>query len=80
MILRGLSQDMHMHDAEGVKGGARKCKQRAELIKYDLLCNYHWYTAVAALNEGGSYLDAIERGCSKCEEDQCDHSVGSGGR
>ena len=38
------------------------------------------FTAVAALNAGGSYLDAIEKGCSKCEVDQCDHSVGYGGR
>ena len=36
--------------------------------------------AVAVLTAGGSYLDAIERGCSICEEEQCDGSVGYGGR
>ena len=36
--------------------------------------------AISVLNGGGSYLDAIEKGCTKCEVDQCDHSVGYGGR
>ena len=32
------------------------------------------------LETGGSALDAIETGCSKCETEQCDGSVGYGGR
>ncbi|KAL7639920.1 UNVERIFIED_CONTAM: hypothetical protein RMT77_009333 [Armadillidium vulgare] len=31
------------------------------------------------LSHGGSALDAIEQGCSKCEELQCDGTVGYGG-
>uniref|UniRef100_A0AAV2MIB8 N(4)-(Beta-N-acetylglucosaminyl)-L-asparaginase n=1 Tax=Knipowitschia caucasica TaxID=637954 RepID=A0AAV2MIB8_KNICA len=31
------------------------------------------------LQSGGSVLDAVERGCSRCEELQCDGSVGYGG-
>ncbi|XP_039397568.1 N(4)-(beta-N-acetylglucosaminyl)-L-asparaginase [Mauremys reevesii] len=34
-----------------------------------------WYT----LQSGGSELDAVERGCGRCEIDQCDGSVGFGG-
>ena len=36
--------------------------------------------AVDALQKGGSYLDAVELGCSKCEVLQCYGSVGYGGR
>ena len=32
-----------------------------------------------ALQSGGSVLDAVERGCRRCELDQCDGSVGFGG-
>ncbi|KAG7256042.1 hypothetical protein CRUP_006401 [Coryphaenoides rupestris] len=32
-----------------------------------------------ALQSGGSALDAVERGCGRCEVDQCDGSVGYGG-
>ncbi|CAL8261660.1 unnamed protein product [Lota lota] len=32
-----------------------------------------------ALQSGGSVLDAVERGCGRCEVDQCDGSVGYGG-
>ncbi|CAL8354623.1 unnamed protein product [Merluccius merluccius] len=32
-----------------------------------------------ALQSGGSVLDAVERGCGRCEADQCDGSVGYGG-
>ncbi|XP_050678975.1 N(4)-(Beta-N-acetylglucosaminyl)-L-asparaginase-like [Leptidea sinapis] len=35
--------------------------------------------AWTVLNEGGSSLDAIERGCSICESEQCDGTVGFGG-
>ncbi|KAM4709266.1 N(4)-(beta-N-acetylglucosaminyl)-L-asparaginase [Discoglossus pictus] len=31
------------------------------------------------LEAGGSVLDAVERGCTQCEIDQCDGSVGYGG-
>lgn len=36
--------------------------------------------AVDALQKGGSYLDAVELGCTKCEVLQCGDSVGYGGR
>ncbi|XP_053796477.1 N(4)-(beta-N-acetylglucosaminyl)-L-asparaginase isoform X2 [Vidua chalybeata] len=36
-------------------------------------------TAWKVLESGGSELDAVERGCSQCEIDQCDGSVGYGG-
>ena len=36
--------------------------------------------AVEALKNGSSSLDAVEIGCSVCEIEQCDHSVGFGGR
>lgn len=32
-----------------------------------------------ALQSGGSVLDAVEKGCARCEADQCDGSVGYGG-
>uniref|UniRef100_A0A671PYM8 N(4)-(Beta-N-acetylglucosaminyl)-L-asparaginase n=1 Tax=Sinocyclocheilus anshuiensis TaxID=1608454 RepID=A0A671PYM8_9TELE len=35
--------------------------------------------AWSALQKGGSVLDAVERGCSQCELEQCDGSVGFGG-
>ena len=38
------------------------------------------FTAAEVLKAGGSYLDAIEQGCSVCEVEQCDGSVGYGGR
>ena len=30
-------------------------------------------------NHNGSALDAVEVGCSRCESDQCDNTVGWGG-
>ncbi|KAL0974316.1 hypothetical protein UPYG_G00218730 [Umbra pygmaea] len=36
-------------------------------------------TAWSALKAGGSVLDAVEKGCSRCEAEQCDGSVGFGG-
>uniref|UniRef100_A0A8C6TQH9 N(4)-(Beta-N-acetylglucosaminyl)-L-asparaginase n=1 Tax=Neogobius melanostomus TaxID=47308 RepID=A0A8C6TQH9_9GOBI len=35
--------------------------------------------AWGALQSGGSVLDAVEKGCARCEADQCDGSVGYGG-
>ncbi|KAJ6668629.1 hypothetical protein lerEdw1_012111 [Lerista edwardsae] len=35
--------------------------------------------AWSTLQAGGSELDAVEKGCSQCELDQCDGSVGYGG-
>uniref|UniRef100_M3ZJ48 N(4)-(Beta-N-acetylglucosaminyl)-L-asparaginase n=1 Tax=Xiphophorus maculatus TaxID=8083 RepID=M3ZJ48_XIPMA len=32
-----------------------------------------------ALQSGGSVLDAVEKGCARCEMDQCDGTVGFGG-
>jgi N4-(beta-N-acetylglucosaminyl)-L-asparaginase len=34
--------------------------------------------AYQAFQNGGNAMDAVEAGCSKCEEDQCDGSVGYG--
>ena len=30
--------------------------------------------------KNGSHLDAVEAGCSECEREQCDGTVGYGGR
>ncbi|XP_041846597.1 N(4)-(beta-N-acetylglucosaminyl)-L-asparaginase [Melanotaenia boesemani] len=35
--------------------------------------------AWSALQSGGSVLDAVEKGCARCEMEQCDGSVGFGG-
>uniref|UniRef100_UPI0037E8BC95 N(4)-(beta-N-acetylglucosaminyl)-L-asparaginase n=1 Tax=Semicossyphus pulcher TaxID=241346 RepID=UPI0037E8BC95 len=35
--------------------------------------------AWSVLQSGGSVLDAVERGCARCEMEQCDGSVGYGG-
>lgn len=35
--------------------------------------------AWGALQSGGSALDAVEKGCARCETEQCDGSVGYGG-
>lgn len=35
--------------------------------------------AWSALQSGGSVLDAVEKGCARCETEQCDGSVGYGG-
>ncbi|XP_061582167.1 N(4)-(beta-N-acetylglucosaminyl)-L-asparaginase isoform X2 [Cololabis saira] len=35
--------------------------------------------AWSALRSGGSVLDAVQEGCSRCEAEQCDGSVGFGG-
>lgn len=35
--------------------------------------------AWSALQSGGSVLDAVEKGCARCEMEQCDGSVGYGG-
>ena len=36
--------------------------------------------AAEVLKAGGSHLDAVEQGCSVCEVERCDGSVGYGGR
>nr|XP_020516591.1 N(4)-(beta-N-acetylglucosaminyl)-L-asparaginase-like [Labrus bergylta] len=35
--------------------------------------------AWSVLQSGGSVLDAVEKGCARCESEQCDGSVGYGG-
>ncbi|XP_017273018.1 N(4)-(beta-N-acetylglucosaminyl)-L-asparaginase [Kryptolebias marmoratus] len=35
--------------------------------------------AWSVLRSGGSVLDAVEKGCARCEEEQCDGTVGFGG-
>ncbi|CAN9514608.1 unnamed protein product [Ophioblennius macclurei] len=37
------------------------------------------FTAWSVLQAGGSVLDAVEKGCARCETEQCDGSVGYGG-
>lgn len=39
------------------------------------------FSAVAwsTLQSGGSVLDAVEKGCTRCEVEQCDGTVGYGG-
>lgn len=37
------------------------------------------YLAWRSLEAGASPLDAVQRGCAVCEEEQCDGSVGFGG-
>lgn len=70
---RRLDKETSVHIHVGVStlalmGGLERCR------------HYHIFAAIEVLKGGGSYLDAIEKGCSKCEVDQCDHSVGYGGR
>ena len=36
--------------------------------------------AVEVVIKNGSHLDAVEAGCSQCEVEQCDGTVGYGGR
>lgn len=36
-------------------------------------------TAFETLSKGGSAMDAVVNGCTRCEMDQCDHTVGFGG-
>lgn len=31
------------------------------------------------VKQGKSALDAVEAGCSRCEDEQCDYTVGFGG-
>ncbi|KAI3351471.1 hypothetical protein L3Q82_020319, partial [Scortum barcoo] len=45
----------------------------------DCLCVLFPATAWSALQSGGSVLDAVEKGCGRCEVEQCDGSVGYGG-
>lgn len=38
-----------------------------------------YLSAWSVLQSGGSALDAVEKGCARCEAEQCDGSVGYGG-
>ena len=45
------------------------------------LQQFHFPTAWSVINNGmSSSLDAVEQGCSVCEVEQCDGTVGYGGR
>lgn len=47
---------------------------------YYLLQNVFLTTvAWSVLRSGGTVLDAVEKGCARCEIEQCDGSVGYGG-
>lgn len=37
------------------------------------------FTAWWRLISGGSAVDAVEKGCTQCEKEQCDGTVGFGG-
>ena len=37
-------------------------------------------SAWSVITSNGSSLDAVEKGCSLCEEERCDGTVGYGGR
>ena len=37
------------------------------------------FAAWDVLNQGGSAMDALVEGCTQCERDQCDGTVGFGG-
>lgn len=50
------------------------------LVVYCILNVSLFYTvAWSTLQSGGSVLDAVEKGCARCEVEQCDGSVGYGG-
>ena len=38
------------------------------------------FKAAEVVMNNGSHLDAVEVGCSECETEQCDGTVGYGGR
>lgn len=42
-------------------------------------CFVFYAAAWSALQSGGSVLDAVEKGCARCEREQCDGTVGYGG-
>lgn len=42
-------------------------------------CFVFYAVAWSALQSGGSVLDAVEKGCTRCEIEQCDGTVGYGG-
>lgn len=42
-------------------------------------CLVFYAVAWSALQSGGSVLDAVEKGCARCEREQCDGTVGYGG-
>lgn len=42
-------------------------------------CVVFYAAAWSALRSGGSVLDAVEKGCTRCEIEQCDGTVGYGG-
>lgn len=43
------------------------------------LTAFFFVSAWDVVKQGKSALDAVEAGCSRCEDEQCDHSVGFGG-
>lgn len=52
------------------------------ILNIFLTLNPDWLSFCAAwhaLQSSGSVLDAVEKGCARCEMDQCDGTVGFGG-
>ena len=43
------------------------------------MCDMYFAAWEVVFSQNGSALDAVEAGCSKCEELQCDGTVGYGG-
>ena len=56
--------------------------KKVSFLKFfcSLFTSWLTYLAAIVLTEGGSALDAVEKGCTVCEVEQCDGSVGYGGR
>uniref|UniRef100_A0AAY4CHZ7 N(4)-(Beta-N-acetylglucosaminyl)-L-asparaginase n=1 Tax=Denticeps clupeoides TaxID=299321 RepID=A0AAY4CHZ7_9TELE len=54
--------------------GIKKKKKQHTILLGPVIVSTAWN----ALKDGGSALDAVEKGCSRCEQDMCDGSVGYG--
>lgn len=68
----------------GLKG-QEQTDSSAHEIKHNIWLNFFFllsfcpHVAWQVLQSGGSVLDAVEQGCTRCEAEQCDGSVGYGG-
>lgn len=65
----------------GGGGGSTVCFCPLQSGDYRVVSGCVVFHAVAwsALQSGGSVLDAVEKGCTRCEIEQCDGTVGYGG-
>lgn len=51
----------------------------SDLTQNILNVSLFYTVAWSTLQSGGSVLDAVEKGCARCEVEQCDGTVGYGG-